>query len=1523
MRIFDKSTDRKFFPALITTAGSTRSWLRAAAAVLLCTAGGHLAASAQLPPSSTVSAQIGAPVSRAVGASPRYGSPTAAVSGSGAVYNLRVVSDASPDLTDLASLVSSITAAWPTDREKVWALYYWSHILKRQTSPMLVHGFELADPVRNFADYGFTNCSTISGINQALYEVIGLRHQFWDICNHTVSQVEYDGSFHMIDSSMSNLVTSDDGSRLATIEEAAADDARLVRTRSLYASSPAGFLTGADGLRNLVATMFTDGSTLTGLADAFCAAGLKLRDYSYNWDAGHRYVLNLKDGESYTRYYRKLGDTNDYFVGTEPADAPDPTQPFDPEAATNMGVRANGRWSFTADLTPAGFANAFYSSSNIAAADGVGITPLASGEPGVAIYKVQSANVVTSQSITATFSKSDPQADALISVSRNHGRRWQFVGQLGSMMGGAIPLRVPLRDEVNGAYEVLIRIEMTSPGASSAGVVLRALTVETITQVNAKALPVLHVGHNEITIGEGDQTDTMVLWPELRGDRWQDDVYDFQNIASQPATLPQIWTAVVYPAQVGQDAYLTYRMDAPNDITRVVYGGRLQNYFAGSYIDYLHSFDGGATWTRSYRFDSIASPWDVIHYETITDVPPGTRTALFKFVFHSTGSDGGRASGLYSARMEANHLPVNGGNAPLDVTWRWAEVQSDRTLVERSHQQRITSFPSTYAINVGGADHPVMRSVRVNLEGSGDGTAFGYGDGTDVGGVKYVHRWRTDGVNLAQGRPYTVSRPPSGFQESAAAPDTTLLTDGVVGGPITGGLAYQWGACWDPGAALDITVDLGTVLSTGAFRSHIFGWPDWDALQGQVEDRVEVLTSADGAAFQSRGFLQTSLWKKDIPINYMLRDDETATAWNFELLPGAPVPARYVRYHMTPARAMCVSELQVLDRLTYTPFDIRLSPPGSGGSSATWPFTVTPVTPQPPAAASAPAPADGSVDIGTSPTLTWNAPGATAYDVRFGKTNPPPAVTIGQTAARYPTSALDSATTYFWQVVARNGSGSVAGPVWSFSTASVAPPPPVNHPPSEVVVYAGDIPASAVHGAWTFATDVTSPQQIKLTTAATGDSHLTSALASPADYVDVPFTADGGVSYTLWLRLAAFNNAKASDSVWVQFVDASVDGSATYAVNSTSALLVNLASDSTAASNNRWGWVNGAYWLTQPVTVTFAASGSHTLRIQVRESGVAFDQVVLSPAAYLSNPPGGRTNDATIVPKPAAAPPPAVPTVPATPAPADRATGISTSATLSWTAGNATSYDLKFGTTNPPAKVASGRTSTSYTPTLAAGATYFWQVIANNGAGSTVGPVWSFTTAAAPPLTVSEVVIYASDIPAANLHGAWVTASDPTAANGIMVMTPDNGFASTDTPIARPTHYVDVIFTADAGTTYGLWFRMKALANSKYNDSLWVQFSDALAGGSAIYPLNSTSALDVNLATDGGASSLNNWGWQNGAYWLSQVTTMSFATSGTHTMRIQVREDGVGLDQIILSSARFVTAAPGGPTNDNRIVSKP
>jgi hypothetical protein len=45
------------------------------------------------------------------------------------------------------------------------------------------------------------------------------------------------------------------------------------------------------------------------------------------------------------------------------------------------------------------------------------------------------------------------------------------------------------------------------------------------------------------------------------------------------------------------------------------------------------------------------------------------------------------------------------------------------------------------------------------------------------------------------------------------------------------------------------------------------------------------------------------------------------------LVPGRPVEARYVRFKVTPERALTVSEVQVLDFIRYEPFDLRIALP--------------------------------------------------------------------------------------------------------------------------------------------------------------------------------------------------------------------------------------------------------------------------------------------------------------------------------------------------------------------------------------------------------------------------------------------------------------------------------------------------------------------------------------------------------------------------------------------------------------------
>jgi regulation of enolase protein 1 (concanavalin A-like superfamily) len=186
--------------------------------------------------------------------------------------------------------------------------------------------------------------------------------------------------------------------------------------------------------------------------------------------------------------------------------------------------------------------------------------------------------------------------------------------------------------------------------------------------------------------------------------------------------------------------------------------------------------------------------------------------------------------------------------------------------------------------------------------------------------------------------------------------------------------------------------------------------------------------------------------------------------------------------------------------------------------------------------------------------------------------------------------------------------------------------------------------------------------------------------------------------------------------------------------------------------------------------------------------------------------------------------------------------------------------------------------------------------------------------------STDEIVLYPASTRASEWRG-WVRGTDLASPHGTNLFTHDAGNSYLDAPVAFPANYIEMVFAASAGVPYTLWLRLRAAGNSKWNDSVWVQFSDALVNGASVYGLHTSRGLLVNLATDGTASSLNEWGWANGAYWLAQPATVTFRTSGLHRLRLQLREDGVAVDQIVLSSGRYLHTRPGAVTNDHTIVS--
>jgi hypothetical protein len=827
------------------------------------------------------------------------------------VCNLKIVTDASPDYSDLPSLLHSATAKWASPEEKCWALFYWNHIARRQTAPMILHGVELTDPIRQFNDYGYTMCSTISGVNCALWHHLGLPVKFWDITLHTVPEVFYGGRWHMYDNSMSALYTLCDGVTIAGVEDIGREGAcaasagqtergHVAKYHCLCATGPKGFLTGADTQRSLDEE-----------AHCFNPNALKYRYYYFNWDYGHRYILDLRENESYTRYYHRLGKTPAFYVPNEGKDPDD-----------RYGIRGNGIWRFKPSLAAGDYRKQIHSATNITAGP-AGLYPAAAGQPAEVVLKVQAANVISSQSIRASFTRAGREDAASIAVSTDNGLHWKDIWQAGAT--GETAAEAELVTEVSGAYETLIRISLRAK-QSPADACLRGLEIQTTTMLNAKTQPRLNLGRNTVYIGAGDPTEAIVLWPELQGARYKEQIVEERNMGSTPKHLG--YQGAVYPATAGEDAWLVYRLDAPADITRVSYGGRFYNRAPRSHVDLLYSLDAGQTWTKSWSLRRTSPPWDVIHYETV-EIPRGHRSVWLKYLLNTTEAASAGCS-VYAVRMEANYFPADTAFKPLEVTFNWSERQKDRSLVERSHTQTVPHLPFKYCIDVGGEDHPVVNSLRVNVQGAASGAKEGYSDGQDVGGTKFIPQWLTCGKNIAIGKPYTLSAP-SGDNWGAGDPDGRKLTRGAGGPSYAGGSSYQSGALWDQGVNPVINLDLETPSACASFGMNLHGYPWWDSLKGEVQDQVEVLTSLDGKEYSSQGFLKLNLFWKDLPANYMWTDEETMTSGTFRFIPDRPVTTRFVQYRILNKRFFDCAGLEVLDTIRSTPFDLRLALPDEAG----------------------------------------------------------------------------------------------------------------------------------------------------------------------------------------------------------------------------------------------------------------------------------------------------------------------------------------------------------------------------------------------------------------------------------------------------------------------------------------------------------------------------------------------------------------------------------------------------------------
>jgi hypothetical protein len=545
----------------------------------------------------------------------------------------------------------------------------------------------------------------------------------------------------------------------------------------------------------------------------------------------------------------------------------------------------------------------------------------------------------------------------------------------------------------------------------------------------------------------------------------------------------------------------------------------------------------------------------------------------------------------------------------------------------------------------------------------------------------------------------------------------------------------------------------------------------------------------------------------------------------------------------------------------------------------------------------------------------------------------------------------------------------------------------------DIVLYASDV---SVFAGMRLETDSTAAGGRKLASSDNGwASTAEPPPASSAPVATFVFEVPTTANYRVWLRMKGKGNSKWNESVWVQF-----DRSSRYHWGTNDALLVNLENCS-ACGIQEWGWQDNSWWLNQFPIVTLGA-GFNRIFVSLREDGVEFDQIVLSPERFLTTAPGPVKNDNTILMKSTderitiqrgtfvldeggafSAPGQFnlsgsngfvmgahVTTL-------GRARGVLTSCDLAcppgqeeffwahWVGGDVTPHVLYRGASYAPnglnpddfslihllvdgfvkmpavTEPAEGQRATA-SAQFTFGTVFDYRGDPGEPTGrallvgggtvtftfqwSTVDQGWLHDGASfrfidpsgegAPPGT--EVVLYASDV--TSLAGLSLV-DDSTAAGGTKISSTDSGRQWLNSPpplFEAPNARFDA-YVPETGN-YRVWLRLKGQANSKWNESVWVQFRGAMRNGAPVYQWGSSSGLLVNLE-DCSNCGIQEWGWQDNSWWLNQSSLVELS-EGVHTLFVSLREDGVEFDQIVLSRQRYVSAPPGPVKNDRTIVEK-
>ena len=349
-------------------------------------------------------------------------------------------------------------------------------------------------------------------------------------------------------------------------------------------------------------------------------------------------------------------------------------------------------------------------------------------------------------------------------------------------------------------------------------------------------------------------------------------------------------------------------------------------------------------------------------------------------------------------------------------------------------------------------------------------------------------------------------------------------------------------------------------------------------------------------------------------------------------------------------------------------------------------------------------------------TLSWaDGGGATSYDVFFGTSNPP-ASQGNQPGTTFNPGTLNASTTYYWRIDARNSAGVTPGAVWSFTTGAQS----CTYSLSSMSANVGTLSGSGSF-------NVTTESSCRWLANSDDEDWL---------YTGSGQTGNGTVNY-IYLANTGANSRSAHITVQGQTFTLTQNGVSCTTLATPAATGPTCGTTvANTAPTLTWTDVANESFYTLTIYTNSSCSGSPIITLVKLPANTTS----YSLAGFLE---GGKTyswqvqangNHTTYCDSSLSSccwfrTPDSPPQPPNWYSPATGVINQSVTTTLSWGgAAGATSYDVYFGTSNPPASQGT-QSGTTFNPgTLSASTTYYWRINAKNSAGTTQGTVWSFTT---------------------------------------------------------------------------------------------------------------------------------------------------------------------------------------------------